>query len=52
MIRTCSTSAARAALRPHGVRAASGVGLDVFTQALKEFRTTAARPTCVQWRQI
>ncbi|GAA3022602.1 Imm1 family immunity protein [Actinokineospora globicatena] len=32
--------------------AGSGVSFDVFTQALKEFLTTAARPTCVQWRQI
>ncbi|SES28628.1 Imm1 family immunity protein [Actinokineospora terrae] len=32
--------------------AGTGLALDLFTQALKEFLATAARPTCVQWRQL
>ncbi|GAA3859405.1 hypothetical protein GCM10022243_26550 [Saccharothrix violaceirubra] len=28
----------------------SGVALDLFTRALKEFLRTAERPTCAEWR--
>ncbi|RLK60311.1 Imm1 family immunity protein [Actinokineospora cianjurensis] len=32
--------------------AGTGLALDLFTHALKEFLATAARPTCVRWRQL
>jgi hypothetical protein len=32
--------------------AGTGVPIETFTKALKEFLATAQRPTCVEWREV
>ncbi len=32
--------------------AGTGVAIETFTKALKEFLATAQRPTCVEWREV
>lgn len=32
--------------------AGTGIPIETFTEALKEFLATAQRPTCVRWREV